>query len=591
MCDDNEQQQPITKWSCDICGSEVFDSFDEALEHETSCKGKANEEEIQIDEGENVETTVWICDICNSEEFDTFEEAAAHEKICNNGKYVCDICTAACFATYELAFEHEKTCTGINTMTSETKGPPLTIDIPLTEKLPTSPQGLGTCSKSVNSSEHLIVPGTMVPSSKALIKNPNDSLTGRVSPVQSMKRELSRSEDIESRCKKIKTSMTNLLDSCGDINKEFETKPKSNDQLEEETPNEITFTMTTPTISLSQCPGSEESLSYLSALHRLAVMQLQIAVVFSADDSELENGFRHINISCLHCGHKIAPNSIESWHTHIYQMTYSHFFRDCCMQVPHPIRDEIKMLQSIRKKRIEGGSLKIFFSNIAKGFNLVNMWQHGGKCGVGIKYDGPIVNEDSSVSIASPERTASISDRVNRLNIDRMCLSNIEHKSSPSKSMPTWYTKNGTTICLPRSGGVPLISSFSSKKANKLSIQYRLILNQLELSCEELKVQSKPRSAVTCVKRLALRCQNCNANPSSAYMKHITSVEHFDQSIIASREHLTKCKGISKNVQTEIRKSLKSSSSASNRSIKEYCDYISVLFGMVNESEGCVWKD
>ena len=61
--------------------------------------------------------------------------------------------------------------------------------------------------------------------------------------------------------------------------------------------------------------------------------------------------------------------------------------------------------------------------------------------------------------------------------------------------------------------------------------------------------------------------------------------------LVASREHLTICKDTSNNVQTEIRIFLKACLFTSNISIKEYYDFISILFCMINESAGCVWNN
>jgi hypothetical protein len=119
----------VERWTCDVCKSYSFATFEEAENHETQCKilhdAKTNlddnELKARISEG-------WTCDVCKSCSFATLEEAEIHEtqcKILHDAKqklgdeqldeqmtegWICDVCKSCSFATFEEAENHETQC-------------------------------------------------------------------------------------------------------------------------------------------------------------------------------------------------------------------------------------------------------------------------------------------------------------------------------------------------------------------------------------------------------------------------------------------------------------------------------------------------
>ncbi len=118
----------VERWTCDVCKSCSFETFEEADIHETQCK--IFHDAKRKSEGEELNaqmTEAWTCDICKSCSFQTFQEADIHEaqcKILRDAKlklegglptriteaWTCDVCKSCSFETFEEANIHETRC-------------------------------------------------------------------------------------------------------------------------------------------------------------------------------------------------------------------------------------------------------------------------------------------------------------------------------------------------------------------------------------------------------------------------------------------------------------------------------------------------
>jgi hypothetical protein len=119
----------VERWTCDVCKSCSFETFEEAELHENQCKifhdAKKNAEGEQLD---TQMTEGWTCDICKSCSFETFEDAEIHEAQCKilrdaerrlkgeglkahmTEAWTCDVCKSRSFDTFEEAEIHETQC-------------------------------------------------------------------------------------------------------------------------------------------------------------------------------------------------------------------------------------------------------------------------------------------------------------------------------------------------------------------------------------------------------------------------------------------------------------------------------------------------
>lgn len=126
------QQQPprimVERWTCDVCKSCSFETFEEADIHETQCK-LFHHTKMNSDGDKNEQmTTAWKCDICKSCSFETHEEAEVHETQCTilheaktqsecqdlklrlTEAWTCDVCKSCSFKTFKDADIHETQC-------------------------------------------------------------------------------------------------------------------------------------------------------------------------------------------------------------------------------------------------------------------------------------------------------------------------------------------------------------------------------------------------------------------------------------------------------------------------------------------------
>jgi predicted Zn-ribbon and HTH transcriptional regulator len=137
------------KWTCVVCKSCSFDTFEEAVAHESQCYEKsATRYHVQRAAAKGG-TVKWTCDVCKSCSFDTSEEAVDHESQCDSAlnpdevsrvkelvkardrknekeatryhvqraaakggtvKWTCDVCKSCSFDTFEEAVDHESQC-------------------------------------------------------------------------------------------------------------------------------------------------------------------------------------------------------------------------------------------------------------------------------------------------------------------------------------------------------------------------------------------------------------------------------------------------------------------------------------------------
>lgn len=85
---------------CDLCKVAEFKTFKEAEEHEAKCSAGTRKRDAapqkssrapsqhekkrcdRVSDAAPPKTTIWTCDVCKSAEFPTFDEAAEHEKTC-----------------------------------------------------------------------------------------------------------------------------------------------------------------------------------------------------------------------------------------------------------------------------------------------------------------------------------------------------------------------------------------------------------------------------------------------------------------------------------------------------------------------------
>mmetsp|Transcript_4385 Transcript_4385/g.9893 ORF Transcript_4385/g.9893 Transcript_4385/m.9893 type:complete len:629 (+) Transcript_4385:111-1997(+) len=157
------QTSTRTLWKCDKCHTGDYPTFEEAAEHERNCSGVSNVASpgfansgaianlpcamaggAPIDE----KLPYWTCDVCASAHFSTYEQTAEHEKVCEGNPnapvksittkrpldvedesqltepismegmncWSCDKCLVTSFSTYEEAEAHEKNCNGITSV-------------------------------------------------------------------------------------------------------------------------------------------------------------------------------------------------------------------------------------------------------------------------------------------------------------------------------------------------------------------------------------------------------------------------------------------------------------------------------------------
>eukprot|EP00956_Cyclotella_meneghiniana_P045631 scaffold377712_cov76-Cyclotella_meneghiniana.AAC.1 len=96
------EERPATLWECDICNEYKSHNYQDVVMHEKTCvavdstggdeamdesDGIGKEEKKKKDRSnKSPKRTRWRCDVCSIKTFDTYEEAVEHEKTCTGAK-------------------------------------------------------------------------------------------------------------------------------------------------------------------------------------------------------------------------------------------------------------------------------------------------------------------------------------------------------------------------------------------------------------------------------------------------------------------------------------------------------------------------
>jgi hypothetical protein len=141
--------------------------------------------------------------------------------------------------------------------------------------------------------------------------------------------------------------------------------------------------------------------------------------------------------------------------------------------------------------------------------------------------------------------------------------------------------EDGCSAFLTPTTGVPLLSSLTASMAAELNVHNKLLVTYFEL-CEEVDENSSTKQLPSSGPfPLALRCQNCNSDPSKAFKLALPSLPNFFKFLGKCRNHLECCKSTPEAIRKEITRT-KSINSIGCTTLREYCEFITQLYGMVD---------
>jgi len=235
--------------------------------------------------------------------------------------------------------------------------------------------------------------------------------------------------------------------------------------------------------------------------------------------------------------------------------------------IPRDIREGLNTSRTLKKKGKIG--LKQYCNSVADHYDLVNIFSDAGKfpC-VGVRYDESSPN-------AKKRKLQQISSNEKGKTIKRSNLNHAESKESAISYKLVLYEKYGMKQYLPPVGGVPLLSTLTSKKHSQLSIHNKLLLGNFELNEKGGTYHDQ--------KTLVLQCQNCKLNPPLSFAVALSKTENWYELLKKCSDHLEKCICTPRHVQIKMDSCSQTASCTEEHiTIKDYCDFLTGVYGLTN---------
>jgi hypothetical protein len=312
---------------------------------------------------------------------------------------------------------------------------------------------------------------------------------------------------------------------------------------------------------------------YVSGLNQL----LLAARPVRSSESTSGEYFRVICIQCVHCG-KQNRLSTKALALDIVNFIGSHTLEECTA-IPSSTLTSLKYLAS-GSKRIESEfplTLQQVCVLIESYYKFSLAWYKDQKF---IVVPNRFDNESKQADVANPSKRDAVSkQRSNKRNLDHGTSKSMHAKNQAEKRVNIgqlsddtlkYVSKDGKTCNLIPFGGVPLINSFTKKKAELLGRELNAVMSNLELC--DIGISKEHEHSI------ALRCQLCVALPQ-CYNFSLDTVNDLPRAILESAEHLKDCPCASARVTSlNLQSILKTKDDV--RLLREFCFFIVHLTGM-----------
>lgn len=325
---------------------------------------------------------------------------------------------------------------------------------------------------------------------------------------------------------------------------------------------------------------------YVSGLNQLSLA----ARTVRTSESSSDHYYRVVCIQCIHCG-KQNRLSTKSLSLDIINFIGSHILEECTA-VPKSTLTSLKNWASA-SKRIDS-KFPLTLNQIC---DLIESYYHfslvrykdqkyivvSNNIGTKSKHadlentskDEPTSNERTKKRSLVDDTSKSLEPEIHegkRVNIGQLSV-------VPRKYM----SEDGKACKLIPFGGVPLINSFTKKKAELLGRELITVLSNVELGNIGEAISKEHGHPI------ALRCHLCVASPKY-YNFSLDTVNDLPRAILASAEHLKNCPCAPANVTSlNLQSILKTKDDI--RILREFCFFIVHLTGMKDKSikgKGCV---
>lgn len=333
-------------------------------------------------------------------------------------------------------------------------------------------------------------------------------------------------------------------------------------------------------------PKIDPLMKYLQPFYVSALNQLFLAArpVRSSESTPGEY-FRVICIQCVHCG-KQNRLSTKALSLDIVNFIGSHTLEECTV-IPSSTLTSLKYLAS-GSKRIESEfplTLQQVCDLIESYYKFSLAWYKDQKF---IVVPNRFDDESKQADVANLSKRDAVSkQRSNKRNLDHGTSKSMHADNQAEKRVNIgqfsddslkYVSKDGKTCKLIPFGGVPLINSFTKKKAELLGRELSAVMRNLEL-CNIGEAISKEHEY-----SIALRCQLCAASPQ-CYNFLLDTVNDLPRAILESAEHLKDCPCASARVTSlNLQSILKTKDDV--RLLRELCFFIVHLTGMQDKRIG-----
>lgn len=304
----------------------------------------------------------------------------------------------------------------------------------------------------------------------------------------------------------------------------------------------------------------------LHPFYRDALTCINVCTAQDNQDLHAVPGCAMVKMQCIYCSYKIYVTDVNNWQTALSRFVKGHVM-ESCTSVP----DDLKSTLLTQKDKVEK-TYDPFHSSLLDKFC---------EC-VAMLYN--FFNGNSSGSFVAsenksrPDEKESNGSKRRKIVRQKIVKSIAKCKKRKSRQLETLSKeKNAITSADSTSfGGVPLLCSITLAKSKGLTYSQQVLLSQLELR-QDGKDEIRQGNGVQ--PGISLRCLNCHC-----CIKHLNSKTDLFTDVISAHAHFDTCAFTSDKVACAIRDLGRTKNQSKVDHMEFYCQFLARVYGLCDET-------
>lgn len=529
-----------------------------------------------------LEGNCFACDVCKKAYFRSFEEALVHEKLCQLQR-------DRNFALAKYRSVHRKF------LAQETARKIQEQQGVVQNRIPNIVQGGCTSYANNNSSSGtselrkgavraISLPTSPLKKSKTLVKQKSvdavSSLNEKIESEETVEQPRATREAYDDKEDAVSTENTICVASQG---KKLITLASVN-QLYEKSMEELVLSDQIGMKSLlegEEVDWSDDRLiqmfQMLDPFYRNALKCISICTSTECKEISIPHGYRLVQMRCKYCPYMVNVKDLSKWHVVLKIFSTAHVAKSC-ISIPDAIQSEL-MKQKDQMENSSSSSPHLSIEKISEYISMLYDFLDGHKLDDKRPSSGVFVNAD----IKRRKRPLH-DDSEQPKNVRQKKVQEMDRKKKEKQRMEMFLTDKNYPRLMPF-GGVPLLSSITKSKSERLTYFQTVLLSNLELYEED-------GTETNDLKPVSLRCQNCRC-----WTMRLRSKDSlYKATTISAPEHLKHCAFTHDSVARNLGSVLREHLNDKMDPLKLYCHFLGKVYGMndykaVNGQQMVVFSD